>query len=145
VPDVAEELSRVQQARARLGMRVTRLIASEIDRLEQLRSRPVLASATWLVDSRAEELSRYVGRSTELIERLIDRSLSAVADLRGQLRALSPQRTLDRGCAIAQLQDGAVLRRAEDAPAGTPLLLTLAKGAVSTTVEPAQAPMIGRR
>jgi exodeoxyribonuclease VII large subunit len=145
VPDVAEELSRVQQARARLGMRVTRLIAAEIDRLEQLRSRPVLASATWLVDSRAEELSRYVGRSTELIERLIDRSLSAVADLRGQLRALSPQRTLDRGYAIAQLQDGAVLRRAEDAPAGTPLLLTLAKGAVSTTVDAAQAPANARR
>jgi exodeoxyribonuclease VII large subunit len=145
VPDVAEELSRVQQARARLGMRVTRLIASEIDRLEQLRSRPVLATSAWLVDSRAEELSRYVGRGGELMERLVERSLAAVADLRGQLRALSPQRTLDRGYAIAQLRDGAVLRRQEDAPAGTPLLLTLAKGALSTTVDAAEAPAIARR
>jgi exodeoxyribonuclease VII large subunit len=145
VPDVAEELSRVQQARARLGMRVTRLIASEIDRLEQLRSRPVLATSAWLVDSRAEELSRYVGRGGELMERLVERSLAAVADLRGQLRALSPQRTLDRGYAIAQLRDGAVLRRQEDAPAGTPLLLTLAKGALSTTVDAAEASAIARR
>src|SRR5690554_3220870 len=45
VPDVAEELSRVQQARARIGMRVTSRITTEMDRLEQLRSRPVLASA----------------------------------------------------------------------------------------------------
>ncbi|HEY9477965.1 MAG TPA: exodeoxyribonuclease VII large subunit [Microbacteriaceae bacterium] len=145
VPDVAEELNRVQQARARLGMRVTRLIAAEIDRLEQLRSRPVLASASWLVDSRAEELSRYVERGAELMERLVERSSADVAELRGQLRALSPQRTLDRGYAIAQLQNGAVVRAQEDAPAGTPLLLTLAKGAVSTTVDPVQAPVSARR
>src|SRR6185312_3733225 len=76
VPDVAEERDRVQQARARLGMRVTRLIAMEIDRLEQLRSRPVLASSAWLVDSRAEELSRYVGRGVELMDQLIEKSVA---------------------------------------------------------------------
>ena len=135
VPDVAEELSRVQQARSRIGLRVTRLITSEIDKLEQLRSRPVLATSAWLVDSRAEELSRYVGRSFELVGLLVDRSHTRVTELRAQLRALSPQRTLDRGYAIAQLPGGTVLRRKQDAPAGTPLLLTLADGAVGTTVD----------
>jgi exodeoxyribonuclease VII large subunit len=139
VPDVAEELNRVQQARARLGMRVTRLIAFEIDRLEQLRSRPVLASSAWLVDSRADELSRYVGRGAELMDQLVEKSVARVADLRGQLRALSPQRTLDRGYAIAQLHDGAVVRDAKDAPAGTPLVVTLARGALATTVDLEQA------
>jgi exodeoxyribonuclease VII large subunit len=139
VPDVAEELNRVQQARARLGMRVTRLIAFEIDRLEQLRSRPVLASSAWLVDSRADELSRYVGRGAELLDQLVEKSVARVADLRGQLRALSPQRTLDRGYAIAQLHDGAVVRDAKDAPAGTPLVVTLARGALATTVDLEQA------
>jgi exodeoxyribonuclease VII large subunit len=139
VPDVAEELNRVQQARARLGMRVTRLIAVEIDKLERLRSRPVLASSAWLVDSRAEELSRYVGRGAELMDLLIEKSEVRIRDLRGQLRALSPQRTLDRGYAIAHLTDGALLRDAKDAPAGTPLLLTLARGALSTTVDREEA------
>jgi exodeoxyribonuclease VII large subunit len=139
VPDVAEELNRVQQARARLAMRVTRLIAFEIDRLEQLRSRPVLASSAWLVDSRADELSRYVGRGAELLDQLVEKSVARVADLRGQLRALSPQRTLDRGYAIAQLHDGAVVRDAKDAPAGTPLVVTLARGALATTVDLEQA------
>ena len=138
VPDVAEELSRVQQARARLGMRVTRLITAEIDKLEQLRSRPVLASSAWLVDSRAEELSRYVGRGAELMELLMEKSVARVTDLRGQLRALSPQRTLDRGYAIAQLPGGAVARDAKDAPAGTPLVVTLAHGALATTVDAEQ-------
>ena len=134
VPDVAEELSRVQQARARIGSRMTGLVSTEIDRLEQLRSRPVLASSAWLVDSRAEELGRYVARSGDLIELMIERSHTRVTELRSQLRALSPQRTLDRGYAIAQLPSGAVLRSEKDANVGVPLLLTLADGKVTTTV-----------
>ena len=134
VPDVAEELSRVQQARARIGSRVTGLVSHEIDRLEQLRTRPVLAGADWIVDSRAEELGRWVQRSTELVERMLERSHTRVGELRSQLRALSPQRTLDRGYAIAQLPDGSVLRSAAAAAVGTPLLLTLADGKTSATV-----------
>lgn len=137
VPDVAEELSRVQQARARIGSRMTAHLRVEIDRLEQLRSRPVLAQSSWLVDSRAEELGRYIGRSTELIERLLERSHARVVELRAQLRALSPQRTLDRGYAIAQLPSGAVLRSSADAIPGTPLLLTLADGTADATVSAA--------
>ncbi|CAN5313369.1 exodeoxyribonuclease VII large subunit [soil metagenome] len=135
VPDVAEELARVAQARSRIGSRVTSLIGHEIDRLEQLRTRPVLANADWIVDSRAEELSRYVGRSFDLLDRFIEKSTSAVAELVGQVRALSPQRTLDRGYSIAQLPDGSVLRAASDAPPGTRLLLTLADGTIRSTVD----------
>jgi exodeoxyribonuclease VII large subunit len=135
VPDVAEELDRTLQAKAAIRRRITALVSNEIDRLEQLRSRPVLASSAWLVDSRAEELSRYVGRGSELMELVIERSSRRVVELRAQLRALSPQRTLDRGYAIAQLPDGSVLRAEKDAAPGAPLLLTLADGRVSTTVD----------
>jgi exodeoxyribonuclease VII large subunit len=137
VPDVAEELSRVQQARTRIGVRMTGLLSGEIDRIGQLRSRPALSSSTWIVDVRSEELTRYVARGAELVDRLLERAGTSVAELTGQLRALSPQRTLDRGYAIAQLPGGAVLRRAADAVVGTPLLLTLADGTVGTTVDAA--------
>ena len=139
VPDVAEELSRVQQARSRIGLRVTGLINTEIDRLEQFRSRPVLANSSWLVDQRAEEIVRYTARSTELMDRRMERASTAITELTGQLRALSPQRTLERGYAIAQLPGGAVLRRTADAASGTPLLLTLADGKVSTTINAADS------
>ena len=134
VPDIAEEISRVQQARARIGMRVTAQLSHEIDRLGQLRSRPVLANPGWLVDSRAEELSRSIGRSAELVGIRLDRAHEGVAGLRAHLRSLSPQRTLDRGYAIAQLGDGTIVRRASDAVEGTELLLTLAEGELSTSV-----------
>jgi exodeoxyribonuclease VII large subunit len=136
VPDVAEELARVSQARARIGMRVTGMLTHEIDRLEQLRTRPVLANPISMIDSRAEELSRYVGRSFELMDRVVEKSQSRVTELVGHLRALSPQRTLDRGYSIAQLPDGSVLRASEQAPAGTQLLLTLADGSIHSTVDP---------
>lgn len=140
VPDVADELSRVQQARARIGSRLTGMLGTEIDRLEQLRSRPVLADPLWIVEARADELGRYVSRSSELVDLAIERSHTRLVDLRSQLRALSPQRTLDRGYAIAQLPDGSVLRSQKDAAAGTPLLLTLADGSARATVTGAGRP-----
>lgn len=146
VPDVAEELSRVQQARARIGMRLTNRLSVEIDRLEQLRSRPALANSSWLVDTRAEELGRYISRSRELTDRVVERAHQQLAEHLGHLRALSPQRTLDRGYAIAQLPNGAALRDAKDAAPGTRLLLTLAKGSIHSTVDATPAePAVSER
>ena len=139
VPDVAEELNRVHQVRARIGMRMTGMISHEIDRLEQLRSRPVMREPATIIDVRAQELTRYLGRAGELLDLTLERATSAVGELSVQLRALSPQRTLDRGYAIAQTPDGHILRKSDDAVVGSPLLLTLAEGTVSTTVdEPAE-------
>jgi exodeoxyribonuclease VII large subunit len=144
VPDVAEELARVQQARAGTRLRITQRIGHEVDRLESLRSRPVLAGSAWLVDSRAEELSRYVSRSRDLINRGIERAHTSVAELTAQLRALSPKRTLERGYAIAQLPDGSAVRDAAAAPAGTRLVLTVAVGRLAATVD-ASDPQLGSR
>lgn len=136
VPDVAEELSRVQQARSRIGTRMTSLITNEIDRIGQLRTRPVLAEHAWITDERSEELTRWMARGAELVDRALEKAMISVTDLKGRLRTLSPQGTLDRGYAIAQLPDGGILRHAADAPPGTALLLTLADGTVPTTVSP---------
>ncbi|MBG6212911.1 exodeoxyribonuclease VII large subunit [Cryobacterium sp. CAN_C3] len=137
VPDVSDELNRVQQARARLSGRLTGILSSEIDRISQLRSRPVLVDPRWIIDSRSEDLTRYVARGAELTGRILERAGATVVELRSQLRALSPQGTLDRGYAIAQLSDGHVLRSSHDAPAGTELLLTLASGTVPATANTA--------
>jgi len=131
VPDVSEELNRVQQARARIGSCMSTLLRHETHRVEQLRTRPVLAGADWIVDSRAEELTRYVARGSELVSRAIDTAATATTELTAQLRALSPQRTLDRGYAIAQRDDGSIVRSDDDAPLGTTLVLRLADGSVS--------------
>ncbi|QHC55926.1 exodeoxyribonuclease VII large subunit [Rathayibacter tanaceti] len=144
VPDVSDELLRVQQARLRMTSRVSGLVSHEIDRLSQLRSRPVLAQPRVLVDRHSEELTRWVARGAELVERRIERAHLEVERLHGQLRALSPQHTLDRGYAIVQNSAGHVVRAPGDAPSGDALVLTLAAGAVGARSEGRAADPAGR-
>jgi len=63
----------------------------------------------------------------------VERAALQIAELTGQLRALSPKRTLERGYAIAQRTDGSILRAVE-AQAGDAFSLTLADGTVDATV-----------
>ncbi|MBC7443804.1 MAG: exodeoxyribonuclease VII large subunit [Ramlibacter sp.] len=137
VPDVSDELNRVQQARARLSNRLTGILAHEVDRIGQLRSRPVLSTPDWLIESRSEDLTRFVARGTELVARAVERAGTTIVDLRSRLRTLSPQGTLDRGYAIVQLPAGQIVRAPEQAPAGTKLLITLAEGNLAATADPA--------
>ena len=135
VPDVSDELSRVQQVRSRMLTRVTGAIGTEVDRIAAIRSRPALASSTWIVENRADDLTRTVARGVELTTRLLERAHGDGEERRGQLRALSPQRTLDRGYAIVQTPTGAVVRSAAAVAAGEPLVLTLADGRLAARVE----------
>jgi len=142
VPDVADELARVQQVRSRMLSRVTSLIGTEIDRIAQVRSRPSLAAPGWIIDQRADELVRLVARGVELAERRLERAGQEVDERRRQLRALSPQHTLDRGYAIVQRGEGQVLRDPAEASAGDALVLTLAAGRLAATAG-AALPAVG--
>lgn len=135
VPDVAEELANVRQARARLGLRLSHTLSVEADRIAALRSRPALASTAWLVDSRAEEVARDLSRARELLDRRIERSHSEVGHLTGRLRALSPRDTLRRGYAIVQTSSGSVVRGADDLDGATPVHVTLGTGTAVGTLE----------
>ena len=133
VPDVTEELHRVDQARLRIRGRVANLVSVEVDRIAQIRSRPVLAEPGWMIDRRSEDLTRFVARGEELVRRVIEREQNTVRELAGHLRALSPQRTLDRGYAIVQATSGPhaghIVRSDSEAPAGSGLTVTVAEGA----------------
>jgi len=135
VPDVGEEIAGLDGARSRMSARMTQLLAHEMDRIAQLRARPALASPERIVDERAEELVRWIARGTELSDRAVVDRASEVTRLRVQLQTLSPKATLERGYAIAQLDDGSVIHEVAQAPEGAGMRLTFAGGqigAVST-------------
>lgn len=138
VPDVAEEIAAVQQARSRIRLHLTGLVRREAEALERIRTRPVLAGSAWIVDSRAEELGRYRERLDDLLGLAVERGSAETARLRAQVRALSPRRTLERGYAIVQDEQGAVLHEADGAPAGTSLTITLASGRLRARSEGAE-------
>ncbi|MFC9350875.1 exodeoxyribonuclease VII large subunit [Arthrobacter sp. NPDC057013] len=130
VPEVSEELARVRQAEAQLRRSVTMLVARETDRLAAIRSRPVLAAPESMITARADDVERLARRSTAAISAAVTRASDQLVHLQAQVRALSPQQTLDRGYAVVQLSgsSGAVVRQPSQAPAGTPLSVRVAGG-----------------
>ncbi|MFM6974841.1 MAG: exodeoxyribonuclease VII large subunit [Agromyces sp.] len=128
VPDVADELDRIAGARQLLRSRLTTQLSHELQRLEQVRSRPVLATPQSMIDARAEELTRWVARSSDVVNAIVERASAKTAELRAHLRGLSPQSTLDRGFAIVQTADGTLVRTPADAPAEILLTITVAGG-----------------
>ncbi|MEV7758750.1 exodeoxyribonuclease VII large subunit [Microbacterium sp. NPDC089180] len=135
VPDVSEQRALVAQLRARLTGRLTQRVVHDIAQLEQIRSRPALRTPHAMLTSRAQELWMLSNRGRDIVDRRLESERRRTRELSAGLRALSPVATLARGYAIAQLPDGAVLRDAADAPAGTALRLTLEQGTVATTSE----------
>ena len=135
VPDVQEELALVSDLRNRAFQSVSNYVRMNLERLEQVRSRPVLASNTWIIDQRAEEIVRTVQRGFELASRAIDAAVIDTQSLRNHVRALSPKSTLERGYAIAVGPNGKAIRTPADAPTGAKLVVTLAEGSIDATSE----------
>ncbi len=127
VPDVADELSRVDNARSQMRTRLTNTVAHQVQILEQLRSRPVLSRPEQMIDSRAEEMTQWVARAADRLGSTIERAEARVSELRAHLRGLSPQATLERGYAIVH-SDAGVVRAPADAAPGSSLRIVLAGG-----------------
>jgi exodeoxyribonuclease VII large subunit len=98
-----------------------------------------------MVTVRSEEIERLLRRSSAAVSSTVVRAADQLEHLKAQVRALSPQKTLDRGYAVVELADQraaarsstghAVVRRPAEAPPGTALSVRVAEGrfgAVST-------------
>ncbi|PZQ89901.1 MAG: exodeoxyribonuclease VII large subunit [Leifsonia xyli] len=134
VPDVAEEFALVAQSRARITGRITALVTGEIDKLTSIRTRPVLAEPGVMVQSRAEDLIRLVDRGSQLMQLRLEREQTSVHRLVAELRALSPQRTLDRGYAVVRAGD-AVVRDAAEVSRGARMRVRVARGEFEVVAE----------
>ena len=128
VPDVGEELQRIGHARAQMRRILDVMVGRERERLQHIRSRPVLASPHVTIQARADDIERLRGRATTAMTAEIRRDADRINHLRAQVRALSPQKTLDRGYAVVQLADGSVVRQADAVPGEAELRIRVAEG-----------------
>lgn len=135
VPDVREQLDLVRQLERRLTVRLRHRIDHELSSLAHVRSRPSLSRPDRIVEERERELGVALTRGRELVARRLDREGSGIATARATLRAVSPESTLDRGYAIVQRRGDGILSDASDAPAGTPLVVMLARGVIGAVSE----------
>ena len=136
VPDMVEEMRGVRDLRAR-GLRALR---ARLDRdsawLDAAWHRPVLADPTVLVTSRESEVHSMLERSRRALDSRLDRATDDVAHVRARVRALSPAATLDRGYAVVQSEDGAVVRAADAVAAGALVRVRGSEGEFRARREP---------
>ncbi|MGW7054920.1 exodeoxyribonuclease VII large subunit [Streptomyces sp. NPDC054887] len=134
VPDVGEELDRVQLLRDRALRTVRGLLDREERGLAHALARPVMERPQRMVDDREAEVDALVARSRRTLGHLLDRADSELSHTRARVVALSPAATLERGYAVLQRADGAVVRSPDDIAAGDPLRARVAEGEFAVRV-----------
>ncbi|WP_100422310.1 exodeoxyribonuclease VII large subunit [Sediminihabitans luteus] len=134
VPDVAEERRGLRQASARMRSAVVSRVEREQHGLDQVRSRPVLADPTTIVTTRERDLVTGLHRARQALDHRLLRAAGDVGRLEAQVRALSPASVLDRGYAVVQGPDGAVVRSPDDVAPGQALRVRVAHGELAATV-----------
>jgi exodeoxyribonuclease VII large subunit len=129
VPDFAEELALLGTARNRLRRAIVHRVDREQQRLDALRSRPVLAAPTTLVDQHVAAITALRARARLVLSHRLDRAASELDHTLARVRSLSPLATLERGYAVVRrASDGAVLRSASAVAAGDDVRVRLAEG-----------------
>jgi exodeoxyribonuclease VII large subunit len=116
VPDAAELRVQHEQVRQRLRRSLSARVSREQRWLADLRSRPVMRDPAGSVKLQRERLAVLRGRLTTTISHRHRLESHRVAQLRSQLRALSPEGTLGRGYAILTRADETVTTVAQVAP-----------------------------
>ena len=133
VPDVRAEQLGLSRVVATLRRAVAGHVDREQARLDALRTRPVLADpVTGLVHPREAEVGMAVDRARRAFGHRLDRAVAELGHARAQVRALSPAATLERGYAVAQLDDGSIVRDAEQVAVGAAVRLRVATGSLLT-------------
>jgi exodeoxyribonuclease VII large subunit len=135
VPDVIEERKKISQALERIGLRVVGFVQNQIELILGIRSRPILANPFTLVDERALQISQLEQSLSIQLSNTLEKQELLISGLRGQVRALSPKLTLDRGYAVVRDADGHVLTEPKQAKTGQKLKITLSGGDLGATAD----------
>jgi exodeoxyribonuclease VII large subunit len=134
VPDVAEELARVAQARAMLRRALVGRLEREERLLADLRSRPSLADPSRVLAGHAEQVEALRSRARAAVSARLHRADDDVAHLRERVAALSPAATLARGYAVVQDTAGHVVREPGQVAAGAALRIRVSGGELAAVV-----------
>ena len=128
VPDAEEERARVEALLSRAGRALTGRLAHERHRVEALVSRPAIADPGALVRRHRDDVVRLRERGTERVLVRLRRAHDQVGHLGAQVRALSPQSTLERGYAVVQYPDGRLVVDQADLEPDQLLRVRIARG-----------------
>ena len=131
VLDAVGEFEAIARQRRYLRQSLMRVLHTEADRLEGLRAR--LSRPDALIRQWRDQVQSLHGQLAHLMIRRLDHEHAQLGTLRATLDALSPNRVLARGYALAMVHDN-VITSVADAPIGTQMVVRLSDGSVQTAV-----------
>lgn len=135
VPEKESLLLRVAELNTRTRRALQRWVENFRLRLERLEKSRYLQNPKEIVSTRREKLQLLTQRLQHLVERhLVDKD-QALALLAEKLDALSPLKVLQRGYALAEKEDGTLVKAAEGLEPGERIRVRFAKGMVLSRVE----------
>ncbi|RBY85257.1 exodeoxyribonuclease VII large subunit [Blastococcus sp. TF02A-26] len=110
VPEIGEQSRLVQALRARARAVLTGRLEQQERWLEGVRSRPVLAAPERMLHGRADDVAALRGRALRTLTHRVESAERDLEHARARVAALSPAATLERGYAVVQRADGALVR-----------------------------------
>ena len=134
VPDVAEELARVDHLRQRGRQVLTAWLAREQHALDVVRARPALADPASGLVERRHEVDALRDRARRTLHHQLDRAGNDLGHQLARVRGMSPLATLRRGYAVVQDAHGHVVRTVDQVPADQTLQVRVVDGRIGAVV-----------
>ena len=134
VPDqdaIRQNLDGYSQSMASI---LSRQLKSARQHLNVLASRPSLSSPTGYLDQKRKNLELLENRLVSANTRIIEQKQRQFVSLTAKLDAMSPLKVLTRGYAMAQTEDGAVLKSVQQTAVGDRIKITLGDGSLTAAV-----------
>ncbi len=128
VPDAAAERDRVTGLRGRARLAIRHRLEVERRILLTHRTRAVMTDPLAMLTPHRVQLATLRGRATDRIVARLERESDRIGHLRAQVRALSPQSTLDRGYAVVSHPDGRIVRTRDEVAPEELLRVLVAQG-----------------
>lgn len=135
VPDQAELKHRMQNLETRFSQALLHRLEHQKSRLDRLKSRPVLATPLRMVQERRILLDYQQQRLARGLENRMNAEQTRFRQLAASLDALSPLKVLGRGYAIAQKEDGTVVRSVKSLRNGERFRLRVSDGTIFCITE----------
>lgn len=135
VPDQNDIYERLYRLSDRLSRTMGRRLTTERQRLEYLSSSRALQNPLNYIQDRRVLLDYQRDRLAHGLTSALGRERSRFARLAAALDAMSPLKVLGRGYAIAQKEDGGVVRSVKDVKPGERLALRMSDGNISVITE----------
>lgn len=134
VPDQEALLQNLDALNASMAAALNRQLKLAGQRLDALSASPALRSPTAYLDRKSKDLQLLQNRLVSAQERTIAGSNARFVSLVAKLDAMSPLKVLSRGYAMAQREDGTLLRSVKQAAPNDTITVSVSDGKITATV-----------